>query len=101
MYAIPQAVQEDLLRRYSSIGPRLDRLYKVVFGGTYWSDLSEVGYPQVASLLQNVHQRRNDFTHGKPAAIDDRLVEDLIISLRDEHEAWIAVYNKRATRIQQ
>ena len=42
-----------------------------------------------------LHQSRNRFTHGHPEAIDDVLVEELVASLKDEHEGWIAVFNKR------
>ena len=37
----------------------------------------------------------NRFAHGHPEAIDDSLVEDLVAGLDDEHEAWIAVFNRR------
>lgn len=33
--------------------------------------------------------------HGNPEAIDDTLVRDVVTGLKDEHEGWIAVYNKR------
>jgi hypothetical protein len=95
--SIPSSVLEDLLRRYSSVGSRVDRLYRILFGTTYWLDLEGLGYHAVSQLLQRVQQKRNDFAHGHPEAISDDLVESLIAGLRDEHEAWIAVFNKRAT----
>jgi len=98
MRHLPSAVAEDLLRRYAAIGARLDRLYKIVFGSTYLSDLRILGFSRVASLLEQVHHARNAFAHGQPEAISDTLVTDLVSLLKDEHESWIAAFNKRATR---
>ena len=95
---IPDPIVADLLRRYSSVGSRLDRLYRTVFSTTYWGDLNELGFQTVSNLLQSVQQRRNEFMHGKPEAIDDTLVADLVAGLKDEHEAWIAVFNRRAAQ---
>jgi len=92
---IPRGIADDLLRRYSGLGARLDRLYRISFHATYWSDLSTLGYDRLSTLLQQVQTRRNAFVHGHPEAIDDALVSSLIASLKDEHEAWIAVFNKR------
>jgi hypothetical protein len=99
MRHIPENVRSDLLRRYSSIGSRLDRLYRILFSSTYSSDLQDVGCPRVASLIQEIQARRNDFAHGSPEAITDTLVSDLVAGLKDEHEAWIAVFNKRTARV--
>jgi hypothetical protein len=96
MSKLAPGIREDLLRRYASISARLERLYKILFGTTYWGDLEDLGFPHIASLLQRVQQRRNNFVHGDPAAIDYQIVAELIESLRDEHEAWIAVFNRRA-----
>lgn len=95
---LPDTVTEDLLRRYASIGARLDRLYKVVFSTTYSADLKDLGFSTVSRLLVRVQQQRNKFAHGHPEAIDDGLVLDLVTGLRDEHESWIAVFNRRATK---
>lgn len=92
---LPRTVIKDLLGRYSSIGSRLDRLYKVLFSTTYWNDLDDLGYSHVSQLLRRVQECRNKFTHGYPEAIDDSLVEDLVAGLRDEHNSWIAVFNRR------
>jgi len=97
MRDVGAAIREDLLRRYASVGARLDRLYRIVFGATYWSDLSDLGFERVATLLQYIQQRRNEFAHGQPATIDEEIINDLVEALKDEHEAWIAVFNKRAT----
>ena len=90
-----QAGHGHLLERYSGIGNRLDRLFKVVFSTTYRADLSELGYGNVAALLKRVEGCRNRFVHGEPEAIDDSLVEALVGGLKDEHEGWIAVFNRR------
>ncbi len=95
MKNMPESVMEELLSRYSAVGARLDRLYKVLFKTTYWSDLKDLGYSPVATLLQRVQKCRNEFAHGSPEAIDDKLVADLVAGLKEEHESWIAVFNKR------
>ena len=93
--AVPAQVMDHLLERHSSVGGRMDRLYRVVFSSTYRADLNDLGYGHVAALLKKVEQRRNKFVHGHPEAIDNALVEELIAGLKDEHEAWIVVFNKR------
>ena len=93
--AVPQKVMDHLLERHSFVGTRMDRLYDVVFSTTYRADLNDLGYGRVAALLKKVEQRRNRFAHGHPEAIDDALVEELVAGLKDEHEGWIAVFNKR------
>lgn len=98
MRAIGSAIQLDLLRRYATVGSRIDRLYRLVFNSTYWLDLHDLGFDAVASLLRRVQEKRNQFAHGQPAAIDDKLVSDLVAALQYEHEAWIAVFNKRAVK---
>jgi hypothetical protein len=95
---VPQAIREDLLTRYPSIGSRLDRLYKIVFGSTYWTDLASLGFGATADLLRRVQDRRNAFAHGEPNALDDSIVAEIVAGLKEEHESWIAVFNKRAAR---
>ena len=92
---VPKQVMEHLLERHSSVGARMDRLYRVVFSSTYRGDLNDLGYGRMAALLKKVERCRNRFTHGHPEAIDDALVEELVAGLKEEHEAWIAVFNKR------
>lgn len=99
MRALPENVREDLLDRYSAIGAPLYKLHKIVFGQTYFDDLRDLGYGPVAVLLLDLHTRRNDFTHGRPQAIDDGSVTALVASLKAEHESWIAVFNRRTARI--
>ena len=93
--AVPEKVMDHLLERHSFVGVRMDRLYKVVFSTTYRADLNDLGYGGVAALLKEVEKRRNRFSHGHPEAIDDALVEELVAGLKDEHESWIAVFNRR------
>lgn len=98
MQDLPVAVCNELLDRHAAIGQRLYRLYKIIFERTYFDDLNELGFSDVAQLLIDIHDRRNKFTHGNPRVIDDSTVRSLVTSLKLEHEAWIAVFNKRATR---
>ena len=93
--AVPEKVMDHLLDRHSFVGARMDRLYKVVFSTRYRADLNDLGYAKVAALLKRVEERRNRFTHGHPEGIDDALVEELVAGLKDEHEGWIAVFNRR------
>ena len=92
---LPKRVMEYLLDRHGSVGARLDRFYRVVFSTTYWAELHDLGYGKVEGLLRKVQKCRNDFAHGEPEAIDDALVEELVARLKEEHEAWIAVFNRR------
>jgi hypothetical protein len=98
MRSVPSNLAEDTLRRYSFIGVRLDRLYRIIFETTYSADLNELGYTQISTHLAKIQRRRNDFSHGDPKAIDDALVTSVVENLKIEHEAWIAVFNKRTAR---
>lgn len=80
------------------IGARLNDFYRVAFDSTYKKDLEEVGHEGIWSHLAKVQERRNSFAHGQPQAIDDALVQAVVENLKVEHEAWIAVFNKRAAR---
>lgn len=94
--AVPPRVLEDLLQRYSSIGARLDRLYRIAFDTTYFDDLTALGYTRIRECLTKVHRARNAFAHGNPRSIDDALVLNLVSLLKAEHESWIAIFNRRA-----
>jgi hypothetical protein len=98
MHRLPVAVCNELLDRHGSIGQRLYRLYKIIFDSNYFEDLMEFGFQDIAKLLVDVHDRRNKFAHGNPQAIDDSTVDSLVASLKREHEAWITVFNRRATK---
>lgn len=93
--ALPEAVVKDLLGRYTSVSSRMDRLYKVLFGGSYAGDLRALGYAKIADLLQRVQAQRNEFAHGHPEAIGDPLVEEVVAALKDEHESWIVMFNAK------
>jgi hypothetical protein len=95
MRKLPQRVLDDQLRRYSGIGSRLYDLYKIFYGTNYFDDLRARGFSAVADLLNDVHQRRNEFSHGKPQAISEATVNALVENLQAEHEAWITLYNSR------
>ena len=93
---VPPGILDDALNRYSSIKARLGDFYKIAFNSTYYADLDELGYPELCGFLSNVGQRRNEFVHGNPESIDDALAEKIVEFLKREHEAWVAVYNRRA-----
>ena len=95
---VPSAFLEDALNRYSAVGARLDRFYKIAFDSTYHSDLVSLGYSEVSAHLAKVQERRNAFVHGSPQSIDDALAISVVEMLKLEHEAWIAVYNHRVSK---
>lgn len=97
---VPPAFLEDALNRYSSVGARLDRFYKIAFNSTYHSDLESLGYSDVSSHLARVQKQRNEFVHGSPQSIDDSLAVSVVAMLKQEHDAWIAVYNHRVSKLQ-
>jgi len=94
----PQRLLDDALRRYSAIGARLNDFYRIAFDSTYREDLISVGRADIWPHLATIQERRNAFAHGQPAAINDELVQKTVEMMRAEHEAWIAVFNKRAAR---
>ncbi|WP_421882695.1 hypothetical protein [Methylibium sp.] len=73
----------------------MDRLYGLIFGTTYFEDLRAFNAESIISLLAEVQKRRNKFIHVQPAAISDELASQVVASLKDEHLAWIAVFNRR------
>ena len=93
--AVPGAIMEDILDRYSSIGSRLDKCYRILFSSTYEKDLQTTGCPAIWPHLKEVQKRRNEFIHGDPNAIDSAFVQRVVGLMKDEHEAWIAVFNLR------
>ena len=99
--AMPDALREDVLTRYASVGSRMDRLYQLIYGTTYHKDLEQVGAANLAKFLREVQQRRNDFSHGNPVAITDELVERVVAVIHDEHHAWIRVFNVRISALRQ
>ena len=95
---IPPRFLEDALKRYYSVGARMKRFYKIAFDSTYHSDLVSLGYSDVSDHLARIHKQRNAFVHGSPQSIDDSLATSVVEMLEQEHEAWIAVYNHRASK---
>lgn len=98
---VPEALREDVLTKYASVGSRMDRLYQLLYGTTYHKDLERVGAADLAKFIREVQQHRNDFSHGNPAAISDELVERVVAALYDEHHAWIRVFNVRISALRQ
>jgi hypothetical protein len=99
MRNLPSRVMDDLLTRYSVIGARVDRLYRILFETSYRADLNNLGFEAIGQHLDRVQDRRNAFAHGDPHAIDDSLVEAVVENLKLEHESWIAVFNRRVARV--
>ncbi len=95
---VPTRFLEDAMKRYSSIGSRLNELYRVAFETTYRSDLVSLGYSDVSDQLLKVQLQRNAFVHGTPQSISDSLARSVVEMLKREHESWIAVYNRRVAR---
>jgi hypothetical protein len=93
------ALTKDILGRYAFVGARMDRLYRLLYSTTYLDELRAVGAPDIAKLIEDVQRARNDLAHGQPAAITDELAERLVSGLRDEHFAWIKVFNRCIARI--
>jgi hypothetical protein len=96
---VPERLLEDNIRRYSMIGTQLNDFYRVAFDSPYKKDLEDLGHGVIWAHLSKVQKHPNDFAHARPQAIDDALVQSVIENLKIEHEAWIAVFNKRATRV--
>lgn len=96
-HCLPGGVKDDLLRRYSGIGSRMDRLYRALFDTTLRQDFISLGYGEAWSHLEKVQDRRNRFVHGEAEIIDDGLVNEVVERLPDVQAAWIGVYNKRCT----
>jgi hypothetical protein len=94
---LPPRVAADLLKRYSGIGARLDRLFPLLFGVAFGAELERLGYPKTKSHLDAVQEARNEFIHGNPEAITDSLVRKVAEHLPEVQEAWIALYNARCT----
>ena len=95
---IPPRFLDDALKRYSSVGVRLNEFYKVAFDTTYYSDLRSLGYSDVSAHLSRIQKQRNAFVHGSPQSIDDAIATSVVELLKREHESWIAVYNRRVSK---
>jgi hypothetical protein len=89
---LPKPVVSDLLGRYGTIGARLDRLHRILFGVRYYEDLDMLGYASVTSHLKRLQIQRNAFVHGNPEAITDALVEETVRFLPEFHEGWVQTF---------
>ncbi|HET9571651.1 MAG TPA: hypothetical protein VFP20_09625 [Bacteroidales bacterium] len=101
MKDLPLSISQNLFKRYQSISSRTNELYKILFGedDSYFKDLKNLGFQNIADFLVRIQHRRNEFMHGKPEAIDDGLIDDIVRFLKEEHESWIRVYNLRVAKI--
>ncbi|WP_170303486.1 hypothetical protein [Reyranella soli] len=95
--ALPPLIRADLLRRYATIGSRMDRLYKLTFDTTLEKDLADLGHGLVYGHLLKVQAKRNEFVHGNSEAIDDALVCETVERLPEVQAAWVALFNLRCT----
>jgi hypothetical protein len=95
--SFPPNIRADLLRRYATIGSRMDRLYKLIFDTTLESDLRFLGFESAYTHLVGVRTKRNEFIHGNSEAIDDTLVDSVVEKLPEVQAAWLALYNHRCT----
>ncbi len=93
--SLPKSIKTDLLKKYATIGSRLDRLYKILFDITFSADLEFLGFSSVYSHLTNIKTNRNEFIHGNSQAIDDALVISVVQNLPEVQSAWLALYNHR------
>lgn len=94
---LPGGVAAELMQRYQSIGSRMGRFYTIMFDAKLKDDLAMVGHGDVHAHLQTVQARRNEFVHGKAAAVDDTLVRETVERLKDVQAAWVALFNLRCT----
>jgi hypothetical protein len=92
---LPENVQKDLLGRYDSVTSHMKQLYQIIFGVKYLDDLIAVGAESIGGHLARVQDARNRFVHGDPEALSEALVEAVVRNLKAEHDAWIAVFNRR------
>lgn len=92
---LPPGVRADLSARYDSVSSHMRQLYQILFGVRYLEDLTAVGAASVGGHLARVQDSRNRFVHGEPGAISDQLVEAVVKNMKLEHDAWIAVFNRR------
>lgn len=92
---LPENVQKDLLNRYDSVSAHMRELYQILYGAKYVDDLVAVDAESIGGHLARIQDARNRFVHGDPEAISDSLVEAVVCNMKAEHDAWIAVFNRR------
>ena len=82
---VPPSFLEDALNRYSSVGARLERFYRIAFGSTYHSDLASLGHSDVSAHLARIQRHRNAFVRGSRQSIDDSLAISVVEMLKRKH----------------
>ena len=60
---IPPSFLEDALNRYSSVGARLERFYRIAFDSTYHTDLVSLGHSDVSAHLTKLKPKWD--LHGR------------------------------------
>jgi hypothetical protein len=95
---LPVQIKNDLLKRYSSVGSRFDRLYPIVFATNFKDDLTKVGGETVYEFVIEIQRIRNEFIHGNPEAVKDAIVQKTMDNLHSVQRAWIDLYNLRCTK---
>lgn len=73
----------------------MNELYEILFGVKYIDDLIAVGADSVGGHIARVKDARNRFVHGDPTKLSDSLIEAIVCNLKSEHDAWVAVFNRR------
>jgi hypothetical protein len=96
--SLPNTISRDLLRRYSSIGSRMDQLYHITFESTLKTDLTNLGHSELWQHLTNVQKKRNAFIHGQPESINEETVNTTVMHLPAVQYAWIDLFNSRCAK---
>jgi hypothetical protein len=94
---LPERVRKDLLSRHDSVSSRMKQLYQILYGVKYLDDLIAVGAESIGGHLARVQEARNRFVHGDPDALSNSIVNAVVENLKAEHDAWIAVFNRRVS----
>lgn len=98
MKEFPKNIKTDLLKRYFSISIRMDRLYPILHDSKFKKDFTKVGNENITKFIEKVHKARNEFIHGQPEKITDKLVNETIKMLEPVQKVWIALYNLKCVR---
>jgi hypothetical protein len=98
MENLHKPIAHYLLKQHNSIGRKLEQLHTMLFGRTFWVELSMDNNAHVAEHFQKVQKQRNDFIHGNPEAIDDSMVRRTVDVFPAMQLAWIAAFNRNRLR---
>jgi hypothetical protein len=96
---VPPEIEDDLMKRYSSVGSRFGRLYPIVFSANFRDDFTKVGGETLYNFVIEIQRIRNQFIHGNPEAVKDSVVQTVISNLDNVQRAWIDLYNLRCAKI--